>query len=111
MIQGKKGMVKLQITSDQQNVLPIIQSVITAKVKRIEIGLRKTEQEIRKFEAKYHIPSEQFLNNYTAEDLDGGDDEYVSWMGELHLRQAIWEELQLLQNIEYVTQGLSLSHS
>ena len=100
-------MVKLQITSDQQYALPIIQSAIVEKVKRIEIGLRKTEQEIQKFETKYHIPSEQFINHYTAEDLEGGDDEYVSWMGELQIRQAIWEELQLLQNIEYVTQGLS----
>ena len=100
-------MVKLQITSDQQYALPIIQSAIVEKVKRIEIGLQKTEQEIQKFETKYHIPSEQFINHYTAEDLEGGDDEYVSWMGELQIRQAIWEELQLLQNIEYVTQGLS----
>ena len=100
-------MVKLQITSDQQNVLPMIQSAIVAKIKRIEIGLRKTEQEIQKFETKYHIPSKQFVNDYAAEDLEGGDDEYVSWMGELKLRQAIWEELQLLQHIEYVTQGLS----
>jgi hypothetical protein len=51
-------MVKLQITSDQQHALPIIQSAIVAKVKRIELGLRKTEQEIQKFETKYHIPSE-----------------------------------------------------
>lgn len=100
-------MIKLHVTSDQQNVLPIIQSAIVAKVKRIEIGLRETEKEIQRFEAKYHIPSEQFLNDYTAEDLEGGDDEYVSWMGELNLRQAIREELQLLQNIEYVTQRLS----
>ena len=100
-------MIKLHIASDQHNVLPIIQSAIVAKVKRIEIGLRKTEQEIQRFETQYHIPSEQFLNDYTAEDLEGGDDEYVSWMGELTLRQAIWEELQLLQNIEYVTQRLS----
>ena len=100
---GKRPMVQLKLISDQQNVLPIIQSAIEAKVKLIEIGLRKTEQEIQKFEHKYHIPSEQFMDNYTAEDLDGGDDEYVSWMGEIHLRQAIWEELQLLQNIEYVT--------
>ena len=100
-------MVKLQITSDQQHALPIIQSAIVAKVKRIEIGLRKTEQEIQKFETKYDIPSEIFMNDYTAEDLEGGDNEYVSWMGELQLREAIWEELQLLQNIEYVTQGLS----
>ncbi len=100
---GKKRMVQLQITSDQQQVLPMIQSAIAAKVKRIEIGLRRTEREIQQFETKYHIPSEQFMNDYAAEDLDGGDDEYVSWMGEIHLRQAIWEELHLLQNIEYVT--------
>ena len=47
------------------------------------------------------------MTEYTAEDLDGGDDEYVSWMGEIHLRHAVYEELQLLQNIEYVTQRLS----
>ncbi len=100
-------MVKIQITSNQQYALPIIQSAIVEKVKRIEIGLRKTEQEIQKFETKYHIPSETFMNDYTAEDMEGGDDEYVSWMGELKIQQAICEELQLLQNIEYVTQGLS----
>jgi hypothetical protein len=92
-------MVQLQITSDQQNVLPIIQSAITEKLKRIEIGLKKTEQEIEKFEAKYQISSEKFINEYTAEDLYGGDDEYISWMGEIHLRQAIFEELKFLRNI------------
>lgn len=104
-------MITLQITSDQQSALPIIQSAITAKVKRIEIGLRKTEQEIQKFEAKYHMSSEQFLTDYTAEDLEGGDEEYISWKGELQLRQAIWEELELLQHIEYVTSGVSHSAS
>ena len=100
-------MVKLQITSDQQNVLPIIQSAISEKIKRIEIGLRRTEREIQLFESKYHVQSEQFMRDYTAEDLEGGDEEYISWMGELKLRQAIQDELHILQNIEYVTQGLS----
>lgn len=100
-------MVQLRVISDQQHALPVIQSAIAAKVKRIEIGLRKTEQEIQRFESKYHIASEQFMNDCTVEDLDGGDDEYVSWMGEIHLRQAIREELHLLNNIEYVTQRIS----
>ena len=100
-------MVQLRIISDQQHALPVIQSAIAAKVKRIEIGLRKTEQEIQRFEAKYHLSSEKFMNDCTAEDLDGGDDEYVSWMGELQLREAIREELHLLSNIEYVTQRVS----
>lgn len=106
-MQGESNMVTLQITSDQQNVLPIIQSAILAKVKRIEIGLRKTDQEIQRFETKYHISSDQFLNDYTADDLEGGDDDYVSWMGELKLRQAIWEELQLLRQITYVPHRVS----
>jgi hypothetical protein len=66
-------MVTLQVTSDQQDALPLIQSAIAAKIKRIEIGLRKTEQEIQRFEAKYRISSDQFLDGYTADDLEGGD--------------------------------------
>lgn len=96
-------MVKLQIISDNDKALPIIQTAIAAQLKRIEIGLRKTEQEIQKFEKKYHTTSEQFVHNYKSEDLEGGDDEYVSWMGELKLRESIQEELQALQDVEYVT--------
>lgn len=97
-------MVRLHIASDQQNALPLIQSAIAATMKRIELGLQKTEQEIQKFEKKYNVSSEQFLNDCSAEDLAGGDDDYVSWMGELHLRQSVLEELHLLQNIEYAVQ-------
>lgn len=97
-------MVRLHVASDQPNVLPIIQSAIAAKMKRIELGLLKTEQEIKKFEKKYNISSEHFMSNCSAEDLAGGDDDYVSWMGELHLREAVLEELHLLQHIEYAVQ-------
>ncbi|MEE4358888.1 MAG: hypothetical protein V2I97_20635 [Desulfococcaceae bacterium] len=58
-------------------------------MKRTEIGFRKTEQEIRKFENKYNISSDDFLMTYTAEDLTGGDEDYISWMGELKLREAL----------------------
>jgi len=68
--------------------------------------LLKTEQEIRKFENKYQISSEQFLYECKAEDLEGGDDEYVSWFGEMKLRESIQEECQILQEVEYVTQRL-----
>jgi hypothetical protein len=100
-------MVKLQVTSNRTDILPIIQSAIAAKVKRTELGLRYTENELRKFEMKYQIPSDQFLQTYTAEDLDGRDDEYISWMGEIKLRQSLVEELQALYEIEYVPERLS----
>ncbi len=97
-------MLRLHVASDQQNALPVIQSAIAAKMKRIELGLRKTEKEIQRFEEKYNMSSDQFLRDCTAENLAGGDDDYVSWMGELQLRQAVLEELHLLQDIEYAVQ-------
>ena len=59
-------MVKLQIISDNDKVVPIIQTAIETQLKRIKIGLLKTEQEIKKFENKYPISSEQFLYEYKA---------------------------------------------
>jgi hypothetical protein len=101
-------MVRLQITSDRNDIISVIQDAIAAKMKRTEIGFRRTEQEIHRFEKKYNIPSDRFLGSYTAEDLAGGDEDYVSWMGELRLREALLEELQALNEIEYIHQGLSV---
>ncbi len=36
--------------------------------------------------------------------MDGGDDEYVSWMGEIKIRRKIAGELSKLKETEYVTQ-------
>lgn len=100
-------MVTLRIASDRQNVVPMIQAAIAAHLKRMDLGLRKADGEIRKFETKYRVSSERFLASYAAEDLDGNDDEYVSWLGELRLRDALREELQALSEIEYVPERLS----
>ncbi len=40
-------MVRLQITSDRNDIIPVIQDSIAAKMKRTEIGFRRTEQEIQ----------------------------------------------------------------
>ncbi len=97
-------MTKLQIISDNDKALPIIQTAIATQLKRLEIGLKKTKQEIKKFETKYQTSSEQFLRELKAEDPAGGDDDYVDWMGELKLKESIREELQAIQDVEYVTQ-------
>lgn len=71
-------MVKLQTTSD--------------KIKQIKISLNKTQQEIAKFETKYNLSSDQFINSCTAEDLNEEID-YICWMGELKIHQALSDEL------------------
>jgi len=94
-------MIRLQITSDRNNIIPLIQDAITARMKRTEIGLHRTEHEIRKFETKYDVLSDKFLTAYTAEDLAGGDEDYISWFGELKLREALLEELQVFRKMVF----------
>lgn len=50
---------------------------------------------------KYGVTSEHFISEMAAEDLEGGDDEYVRWAGEYKLMQRLREKLQHLQEINY----------
>ena len=95
-------MTKLQIISDKEDIADIIKSAISAELKRLEIALSKTSKEIKKFEDEYNVPSEIFLKEFTAEDLRGGDDEYIKWVGELKIKDRILEDLRKLKDIEYV---------
>lgn len=96
-------MVKLKITTDKdkKDIEGIIKSAISAEIKRVEIGLRKTDENIKKFEKQYNITSERFLQRYSAEDLNDGDDEYVRWVGEIEMRKRILSNLHELKTIKY----------
>jgi len=96
-------MSKLRIVSDKEETVEVVKSAISAEIKRLEIALNKTEREIKKFEKKYKIPSEMFLKEFRSEDLNGGDEEYVRWTGELEIRKRVLEDLQKLKDIEYVS--------
>jgi hypothetical protein len=45
--------------------------------------------------------SDYFLENMTAEDLQGGDIEYVTWAGEAKLLAGLQNELAELENARY----------
>jgi hypothetical protein len=94
---------KLRIIADEKDTAEIVKSAISAELKRLEIALNKTDKEIRKFEEEYKIPSGVFLKEFTAEDLRGGDEEYIRWTGELKIREQVLEDLKRLKDVEYVS--------
>lgn len=73
-------------------MIPVIQDAIAARIKRTEIGFQKTEKEIQKFEKQYHISSDDFLTAYTSDDLSGGDEDYISWMGKSSSVKPFWKK-------------------
>ena len=95
-------MTRLQIQSDDKDrIVVVIKSAISSEIKRLELGLEKTNRKIEQFEKEYNISSDQFLDNYAAEDMKNGDQEYIQWAGELKIRDRIREDLDRLRNIEY----------
>jgi hypothetical protein len=59
------------------------------------------QKRLAPFEQKYQVTSEYFITEMAAEDLAGGDDEYVTWAGEYQLKQRLQEKLRQLQEISY----------
>jgi hypothetical protein len=94
-------MARIQILADEGSALDIIETAIASEIQHLKIGLDNTQRRIADFERKYGSSSDEFLSRTRAEDLGGGDEEYVTWIGELKIRERIIENIEKLQNIEY----------
>jgi hypothetical protein len=92
----------LKIMYDNDESADLIKMALSAEKKRLEIGLAKTEREIKNLEKRYQVSSEIFLAQLAAEDLEGGDEEYVRWAGEIEIRDRILQRLRKLDDVEYV---------
>ncbi len=79
----------------------MIRSAIEGEIARLELALKLARERLASFEQKYGVTSEYFFSEMAAEDLEGGDDEYVRWAGEYKLMQRLQEKLQRLREIEY----------
>lgn len=102
-------MLQLEIKSDAPDleiVQNLVRAAIDSEIKNLKRSINKTNKLLKEFETKYQVSSDFFLSNWTAEDLEGRDDEYVSWAGEIKIKQKLVNALQKLEGIEYVTQYL-----
>ena len=91
-------------TTQPDKVAAVIKQEIATKIARIEYSRQEVRKKLAYFEQKYDITSEQFINKWVAEDLEGRDMEYVEWAGEYHYFLYVEEELNILNSIEYVLQ-------
>ncbi|MCL1471146.1 hypothetical protein [Argonema antarcticum] len=80
----------------------MIKNAIGKKIALLEHSRQHTRKNLEKFENKYNITSEKFIDEWAAEDLEGKDMEYVEWAGEYHCLISIDEDLKVLNSLEYV---------
>jgi hypothetical protein len=66
---------------------------------RLRASIKRTQRRLAQFEQRYGADTARFLQEMTAEDLEGGDLEYVEWAGEAKLLEGL--EVTELEHARY----------
>jgi hypothetical protein len=100
-MRGKMAEIVLK-TDRPDKVAEVLKEVLKTETLRSKYSLKLAKRRLKRFEIKYNISSKKFINEWTAEDLKGGDLEYVEWAGEYHLFSRLNERLVVLKSVENV---------
>jgi hypothetical protein len=96
-------MAEIILKTDTPNkAAEVLKEALETEALRLKYSLNLAKKRLKKFEIKYNVSSEKFINEWSAEDLKGKDLEYVEWAGEYQLFSRINERLVALNSIENV---------
>ncbi|MBI5653166.1 MAG: hypothetical protein HZC40_22385 [Chloroflexi bacterium] len=85
---------------DRQGIQTIIHALDAYKI-RLRANIARTQRRLNEFERRYDVTTKHFLATMAAEDLPGGDVEYVEWAGEAKMLAGLETELRELENARY----------
>lgn len=93
--------VQMVIELENERGRETVLSAIAAYKQRLQASIARGQRRLAEFEQRYGVQTSDFLAQMTAEDLEGGDLEYVEWAGEAKLVQSLEAELAELENARY----------
>lgn len=96
-------MAQIILKTDMPNqAAKFLVEVLETEQSRLKYTMKIAKRRLSRFEKKYSVTSEKFMEEWSAEDLEGKDLEYVEWAGEYNLRKRLDERLNALKSIEHV---------
>ena len=88
------------VTADAPVALkPLIQSALRSEAKMLELGLERTRQRLRDFEARYGLTTEEFEHRFERSLVEESL-EFIEWAGELKTHRLLEAQVQTLQEAE-----------
>ena len=79
----------------------LLRTAVDSKVRRLRLGVEATEVRLRALENRHGRTTAEVMATASAEDLAGGDLDYVEWLGEWRMLQQLKQDLEQLEAIEY----------
>ena len=98
---------RMVIEFDEAQAYRSVLSAIDAYKQRLRASIARGRRQLALFEERHSVSTEHFLTHMAAEDLAGGDLEYVEWAGEAKLLGSLETELGELEQARYELPELS----
>jgi len=89
-------MSKIVIENASEHTQVLLRTAILSQIERLQASLERSRARLEDFQQKYR----KELSQITAEDLEGGDLEYVEWAGEAELLRRLEDDLRRLKELE-----------
>jgi hypothetical protein len=95
---------QLTIEVESQQAAQSVLQALEAYKDQLRQSIARTERHLQTFEERYGVPTHIFIAEMTADDLVGGDLDYIEWSGEYELLKGLQQELQELDRVRYQLQ-------
>lgn len=94
-------MAYLSIESDDiEAAKSAIQSALSAQKRALSASISRTKNQIRSFEQKYNMSTEELLSRESNSTLDDSNLEFIEWLGEIRLLKRLEAELGTIESIK-----------
>jgi phage shock protein A len=90
----------LLISPRQRQLKPLVEAAIHNELRLLEAGIRRTEQRLQQFEARYGLLSAEFIRRYERDELEETL-EFAEWIGEYRLLERLQEKADTLREIRF----------
>ncbi len=88
------------ISPHRRQLKPLVEAALRTELRLLEVGIRRTQQRLQEFEARYGLPSAEFIRRYERDELEETL-EFAEWIGEYRLLQRLREKANTLQEIRF----------
>ncbi len=88
------------ISTAQRPLRPLVEAALANELRLLEAGIRRTEQRLYEFEAKYQLPTAEFIRRFENDEFEGTL-ELAEWIGENRLLERLREKADTLKGIEF----------
>lgn len=96
------GMSKINIlgpiTGDKTKLTHNLLNLVQGRIVTIQQELETIDNDIQKFQTKYHMSNDDFLAGWNNGDL-GDDEDFFVWEGSLKMIPELTEEMNLLREV------------